>query len=148
MKISFSPQYINAALSLEKSQGDRLRINGELFNFNPIPDGATIAEGQIPCEWIIGPVHRLDGQIHITFRLPIPMGCNEPWMCFPEPLDVTDDGSIDLPFATYSEVSEAAVDGGRNVTTTTYRWQQEPMVKTIFVADPSEPEEEPANVEP
>lgn len=96
MHISFSPQRRDETLTLEKSAGDRLRINGDLFNFNPLPDGGTIPEGQVPCEWIVGPVERIDGEIHVTVILP--HGPNpSPAVAFPEPITVTEDGPIAIP---------------------------------------------------
>lgn len=96
MKVSFSPQRRDGALTLEKSNGDRLRINGELFNFNPLPDGGTIPAGAVPCEWIVGPVERIDGEVCLTLILPhgpYP----SPAVAFPDPITVTEDGSIAVP---------------------------------------------------
>lgn len=96
MHISFSPQRRDDRLELEKSQGDRLRINGELFNFNPLPDGGTIPAGTIPCEWIIGPVERINGDLHVT--LVLPHGPNPiQAVAFPQPITVTADGPIAVP---------------------------------------------------
>ncbi|WP_309086376.1 hypothetical protein [Chelativorans sp.] len=97
MRISFSPQRRWAtALVVEKTSGDRLRINGELFNFNAIPDGGTIPAGEIPCEWIVGPVERIDGEVRVTLILP--HGPNPSHaVAFPEPITVTEDGPIEVP---------------------------------------------------
>lgn len=106
MRISFSPQRRDDALTLEKSHGDRLRINGELFNFNPLEDGGTIPAGSIPCEWIVGPVERTDGEIHMTLILPHGSNPSQA-VAFPEPITVTEDGPIAVPF---DEVEHADVD--------------------------------------
>lgn len=96
MRISFSPMRRDDTLTLEKTSGDRLRINGELFNFNPLEDGDTIPEGVIPCEWIVGPVERIDGEVRVTIVLP--HGPNPSHaVAFPEPITVSDDGPIDIP---------------------------------------------------
>lgn len=105
MRISFSPQRRDGILTLEKSNGDMLRINGELFNFNPLSDGDTIPD--VPCEWTIGPVERIDGEIHLTLILPHgPNPSNA--VAFPETINVTDDGSITLPHDEPAEDEEPA----------------------------------------
>lgn len=106
MRISFSPMRRDDTLTLEKTSGDRLRINGELFNFNPLEDGDTIPEGVIPCEWIVGPVERIDGEVRVTIVLP--HGPNPSHaVAFPEPITVSDDGPIDIP---HDETEEDAAD--------------------------------------
>ncbi|MCM2432107.1 hypothetical protein [Agrobacterium rosae] len=96
MKISLSPQRRDDKLTVEKT-GDRLRINGELFNFSPLPDGATIPAGVTPCEWIVGPVSRINGEIELTLILPT--GANpSKAVAFPEPLVSPPDGVVALPF--------------------------------------------------
>lgn len=96
MRISFVPQRRSDVLSLEKSQGDRLRINGELFNFNPLNDGDVIPAGVVPCEWIVGPIERVDGEIRLTLILPHGPNPSQA-VAFPEPITVTEDGPIDVP---------------------------------------------------
>lgn len=96
MIITFAPQRRDEALTLEKTSGDRLRINGELFNFNPLEDGDTIPAGAIPCEWIVGPVKRIDGEVRLTIVLP--HGPNPSHaVAFPEPINVNEDGPIAVP---------------------------------------------------
>lgn len=153
MKISLSPQRRDDKLTVEKT-GDRLRINGELFNFNPVPEGATIKACDIPSEWICGDVSRIDGEMHLCLILP--HGADPAaYVAFPEPLENPADGVLDLPFSPYSETSEDVVEGGRNITTTHYEWHAEPVVTVEFIADPPpieaeelpELEEEQANVD-
>lgn len=95
MRISFSPQRRDDALTLEK-HGDTLTVNGEIFDFLPLPNGATIPAGSIPCDWIVGPVERVDGEIHLTLILPHGTNPSQE-VAFPEPITVTEDGPIDLP---------------------------------------------------
>src|SRR5690606_35784277 len=105
MRISFSPQRRDDTLTVEKT-GDRLRINGELFNFNTLPDGGTLPAGSIPCDWIVGPVERVDGEIHLT--LVLPHGPNPSHaVAFPDPIKVTEDGPISVP---RDEVEQDDVD--------------------------------------
>lgn len=96
MIISFSPQRRDDTLILEKASGDRLRINGELFNFNPLEDGDTIPAGAIPCDWIVGPVERVEGEVRLTVILPHGPEPSQA-VAFPEPITVTDDGPISVP---------------------------------------------------
>lgn len=96
MRISFSPQRRDDTLTLERTSTDRLRINGELFNFGPLADGDTIPSGEIPCEWIIGPVERIDGEIHLTLILPHGPNPSQA-VAFPEPIHVTQEGPITIP---------------------------------------------------
>jgi len=69
MRISLSPIRMDAGLVVSKV-GDMLTINGEVYDFSDLPDGATIPAGEIPCEWIVGPVERVDGDLRLTLILP------------------------------------------------------------------------------
>lgn len=108
MHITFSPQRRDDALTLEKT-GDRLRINGELFNFGPLAEGDTVPEGEVPCDWIVGPVERIDGQIHLTLILPHGPNPSQA-VAFPEPITVTEDGPIVVPHEPAPESEPANVD--------------------------------------
>lgn len=95
MRISFAPQRRDDALDVSKD-GDVLTINGEVFDFSSLPDGATILRGNIPCEWISGHVERIDGELHL--RLLLPHGPKpSAAVAFPEPITVTEDGPIAIP---------------------------------------------------
>lgn len=97
MHISFSPQRRDDSLTLEKTLGDRLRINGELFNFNTLNDGDVIPAGAIPTDWIVGPVEKIDGEVRLTVVLPHGPNPSQA-VAFPEPITVTEDGPIEVPF--------------------------------------------------
>lgn len=96
MRIKLSPQAY--AIPLNASiQGDTLTINGEIFDFAPLPDGASLPAEAISSDWIVGPVKRIDGEIHLTLILP--HGPNpSPAVAFPEPIRVTKAGTVKLPF--------------------------------------------------
>lgn len=96
MKINLSPSRRDDTLTVEKN-GDRLRINGELFNFNPVPEGATIKAGDIPCEWICSDVTRINGEIELTLILPHGANPSEA-VAFPSALEDVQDGVFALPF--------------------------------------------------
>ena len=94
MIISFSPQRQDDELYLSKA-GDILSINGESFDFSSLPDGAMIPAGTVPCKWIVGPVERVSGVIHLTIMLP--HGPNAPAsVLFPSPITNPSDGEIPL----------------------------------------------------
>jgi hypothetical protein len=96
MRILFSPQRRDESLTVVKD-GDKLRIKGELFSFISLPDGATIPAGDVPCEWIVGPVDRIDGEIQLT--LVLPHGPNPSQAVgFPQPLVDPPDGQLAIPF--------------------------------------------------
>ncbi len=107
MKISLSPQRRDDGLVVVKD-GDKLRINGDLFSFVSLPDGATVPAGEIPCNWIVGPVERIDGEIHLT--LVLPHGPNpSPAVAYPVALGDPPDGALAIPFdepATEPEVAD------------------------------------------
>jgi hypothetical protein len=95
MIISLSPQRRNDTLTVTKS-GDVLTINGEDFDFTDLPDGETIPAGVVPCEFITGPVMRIDGDLHLTVILP--HSANPPSsVTHPDPIIDPDDGPIPLP---------------------------------------------------
>lgn len=95
MHITFSPVRLDTPLVLEK-QGDVLVVNGEPFDFEPVPEGATLPQAAIASPHFAGPVERIDGVLHLTVRLP--HGANAPEETrFPAPIDVQTDGPITLP---------------------------------------------------
>lgn len=95
MHITFSPQRRDDLLSLEK-QGDILVVNGDSFDFSGIPDGGTLPADAVACEFIVGDVSRINGELYLTILLP--HGANAPEAVrFPEPIQVTNDGPIQLP---------------------------------------------------
>ena len=95
MKLLFSPQRRDDVLILSKS-GDALTVNGTVYDFSPLPDGATLPREAIDCKWICGNVERVNGELIIPILLP--HGPNPPnARAFPEPLTVTANGPIALP---------------------------------------------------
>lgn len=138
----------DAVPKIERVSGDRLRINGDLFNFNPLSDGDSVMAADIPCEWIEAGslVRKIDGVVHITLILPHGP-TPEPFQAFPAPIFDPPEGPVDLPFNTYAETTEEPAEGGTNVVVTTYRWHQEPQRTVSFIPAVFE-NEEAARVEP
>src|SRR5690606_40772652 len=93
MHITLSPQRRDDTLSAAR-QGDVLTINGEAFDFTSLSDGDLIPE--VPCEWVVGPVERINGEIHLTLVLPHGPNPSQA-VAFPDPSTVTQDGPTDLP---------------------------------------------------
>jgi hypothetical protein len=114
MKIALSPSRRDDTLTVVKA-GDVLTINGAAFDFSALPDGATIPNGEIPCEWIISPVERISGELHLTLILPHGANPSEA-VAFPAALNNPPDGELALPFdpppiETPIEEEPANVDG-------------------------------------
>lgn len=95
MKIILSPQVRSDALEVHKA-GDTLTINGETYDFSPLPDGAILPAAAVACEYVVGDVTRQAGQLAITLRLPIEWNA-PPAACFPKPIINPPDGVIALP---------------------------------------------------
>ena len=95
MHIKLSPQRRDDQITVIKS-GDTLSVNGEVFNFSAIPEGATLPADAISSEFFSGPVERIDGVLHLTLTLP--HGAN-PVEAVAFPADITNppDGEIALP---------------------------------------------------
>lgn len=96
MHITLSPVRLDETLAATRA-GDVLTLNGEAFDFGPLPEGATLPAEAVDSEWIVGPVSRIDGELHLTLRLPHGPNPSRA-VAFPEPVTVTQDGPIPLPF--------------------------------------------------
>lgn len=95
MRISFSPSRMDGALTLAR-QGDVLTINGQSLDFSSLPDGATLPPEAITSDWIVGPVERIGGVLHLALILP--HGARpSPVVAYPEPIIVTTDGPVAVP---------------------------------------------------
>ena len=95
MKINLSPQVRTDTIIVSKS-GDALTINGVVYDFTPLTEGSTLPAEAIECEYIVGPVSRVDGEIELTLLLPITADASEAAK-YPEPITMTTDGEVVLP---------------------------------------------------
>lgn len=96
MIIKLSPVRSEEAPPTVSVQGSSLTINGEFFDFSILPGGATLPAGAIDSDYFVGAVERINGELHLTLRLP--HGANPPQhVAFPEPIHVTEDGPVKLP---------------------------------------------------
>ena len=73
-------------------QGDCLTINSTTYDFSQLPDGATLPAEAIDCDYIVGDVSRVNGEIEVTLLRPYTENTKE--NCFPEPLLNAKDGVI------------------------------------------------------
>ncbi len=95
MHITFTPMRLDKDLTLEK-QGEVLFINGEAFDFSPLPEGYILPRAAVACDWLISDVTRADGALQMTLILP--HGALAPHeTLFPAPMTLTTDGPVDLP---------------------------------------------------
>ena len=95
MRINFSPFRSIARLYVFRS-GDVLTLNGEPFDFTQLPEGGTLPAEAVASDWIVGPVSRINGELHLTLRLPHGPNPSRA-VAFPEPIHVTEDGPVLLP---------------------------------------------------
>lgn len=108
MHIDLLPQCRPDTLTVHKA-GDALTINGAAYDFSSLPDGATIPAGAVPCEWIVGPVERIGGILHLSMILPhnpVPSLA----VAFPDPIINPPDGLIALPFDPITMEDDADVE--------------------------------------
>jgi hypothetical protein len=105
MIIKLSPQRRDDALILVKS-GDKLTINGEVFDFTPMPEGGTLPAEAIASGWFVEDVRRENGELLIHLLLPNPVNYS-PAQAFPADLLNVPDGSIALPEPLQKELEAA-----------------------------------------
>ena len=97
MHINLSPQVHEGALQIARA-GDVLTINGQAFDFSPLPEGAVLPGAAVACEFILGDVTRHGGRIVLTLRLPIAWDAPHE-AAFPQPIIDPPNGPIALPGA-------------------------------------------------
>lgn len=101
MHITLSPVRLDETLAATMA-GDVLTLNGVEFDFGPLPEGATLPAEAIASDWIVGPVSRIDGELHLALRLPHGPSPSHA-VAFPELIHVTVDGPVPLPFDPVAE---------------------------------------------
>ena len=95
MKITLSPQRRDHTPTVIK-QGDALTINGTEYDFSQLPDGGTLPADAVDCEFVIGSVNRVNGELELTLLLPHGANASESAR-FPEPIIDPADGELELP---------------------------------------------------
>lgn len=95
MKINLSPQRRDDTLVVNK-QGEVFNINGKVYDFSPLPDGATLPKSAVGCDLLASDVTRIDGELE--FALLLPHGANASEAArFPQPIINPADGELELP---------------------------------------------------
>lgn len=95
MHIKLTPQRSNDTLSLAR-KGSALIINGQSFDFSPLPDGAVLPRDAVDCAYLASDVTRVGGILQLTLILP--HGANAPReTLFPAAVDLASDGPAKLP---------------------------------------------------
>lgn len=95
MHITFFPICKAGNPCLER-RGDALVIDGEVFDFSALPEGASLPAEAVATDWICGEVARIDGVLHLPVLLCHGRGAPQE-IRFPAPLTVNCDGPINLP---------------------------------------------------
>ena len=99
MQINLSPVGTYEDLILTR-EGDTLWVNGEEFDFTPLPEGATLPQKAIYSPWFVGDVTRTAGELTVHIQFPH-HGMHAPHAArFPEPIIMVEDGNVDLPDTT------------------------------------------------
>ncbi|MFY8310553.1 hypothetical protein ACOWPQ_18490 [Pseudomonas aeruginosa] len=76
--------------------GEVLTVNGQSFDFTPLPEGGELPAEAIGSEWFAGPVVRREGRLEFSLRLPLADGASAAAR-FPEPMLIESDGPVELP---------------------------------------------------
>lgn len=97
MKINVYGQRLNDEHFELVKVGDTLIVNGEPFDFSPLPDGASIPGTAISSKWFaLKDVSRVDGELIINLIYPIPANFS-PEQATPAYLVNVPDGVVELP---------------------------------------------------
>jgi hypothetical protein len=105
MHISLTPMRRDDRLYLTRA-GDILTFNGAAFDFGPIPEGATLPQDAVNCQWLASDIWRLDGVLHLTLILPHGPLAPQATL-FPVPIMLARDGPVPLPAWTELEEENA-----------------------------------------
>ncbi|WP_288074432.1 hypothetical protein [Pseudomonas sp.] len=95
MIIKLSPQRRDDTLIVSK-RGDILTINGECFDLRELPEGAVLPASAVDCEFVVGDVTRLNGDLILTLLLPYDQDAGAAAR-FPADIVNPPDGNVGLP---------------------------------------------------
>lgn len=95
MLITLTPMRRDDRLTLHRA-GDLLTLNGDSYDFSPVPEGAVLPRDAVDCDWLASDVTRKDG--HLLLTLILPHGVDAPSeTLFPQPILLETDGPVALP---------------------------------------------------
>lgn len=93
--ITFSPMRRDDRMALSAT-GNILMINGAALDLSALPEGATLPQTAVACDWLAGDITRQDGALQLALILPL--GPDAPESArFPARVTSNTDGSITLP---------------------------------------------------
>ena len=69
MKINFNPQRDDTDLVVSVD-GSVISVNGDIFDFSAIPDGASLPSSAVNGGYFSGDISRSNGEIELTIVLP------------------------------------------------------------------------------
>lgn len=95
MNINLTPQRRDDTLTVVK-QGDILIVNGTMFDFSLLMDGAALPANAIDSPWFAGPVERIGGELQIGLIVPHGVAPSNA-VAFPQPLLNVPDGPVEIP---------------------------------------------------
>lgn len=108
MIINLSPDRVDMVMPTVVYSKDTLTINGEIFDFGPLPEGAILPRSAIDSYWFASNVTRVNGEILLTLRLPYRLTPPSDSVAFPKPIRVTKAGAVKLPFDVPEPAEEIA----------------------------------------
>lgn len=95
MILSLSPTRSDDTLILDR-RGDVQVINGEAFDFGPLPEGGTLPQAAVACPYLASDVTRTGGVLRLMLLLPLDPDAPD-LARFPADVVVLQDGPITLP---------------------------------------------------
>lgn len=95
MILTFTPMRSDTDITLVRD-GDSLAIDGVVYDFTDLPEGAILPREAVDCPALMSDVTRTGGMIALTLILP--HGANPPKdRAYPAPVKLRRDGPVDLP---------------------------------------------------
>lgn len=95
MKIHWSPTRMDDSYNLEYI-ADALILDGEIFDFAALPEGATLPAAAIDNKYFVGPVERIGGEIVVHLLLPHGPNASQAAL-FPEVMSLKMNGAVEMP---------------------------------------------------
>ncbi|HCD6621863.1 TPA: hypothetical protein NDU46_001022 [Pseudomonas aeruginosa] len=99
MMITLSPVFVLPGESTDMDlavYGDAVHLNGEVYDFSPLPECGELPAEAIGSEWFAGPVVRRADRLELSLRFPLSDVASAAAR-FPEPLLIDADGPVELP---------------------------------------------------
>lgn len=95
MIIKLSPICWDQEIVVAKS-GDSLTINGQVLDFSAVAEGDSLPQASINCDFIVGDVRRIGGELEMRLLLPHAEDAADA-VRFPADIVNPPDGPLELP---------------------------------------------------